>query len=420
MGCRVGTIQTTIEEPAKKACLKALNENMCAKKQKCTGTRSGLELDNRKKCIVVPILEQHLKQNVDIATNTRSCSSNRLSQIDLIFSKSNGDLSFEKGEVRDKLLSSHTEESQCNSKVENSFHLLLSLDPVENKLSIFDLKTMNWSYRDLNLSTVYTPAIGKQSAPKSFLKVLGLLSMLAFKEKKITFVGTVHFEYDIDDNCFYKKSPMKSPRECPLLNYSEGKIFAISGNKGSEASTTCEEYDCNEEKWKPIESLREPHVKGSSEICKDSTGRAQFLVVLGGYQTLDPPSFNPTASIFDFNTRRWTRIPLEEMTMRVPKLVNIKLVQSEGDKFMIFGTEYQGRHYVIDFKRKSLLTRGNLQPILPENYVPKIQSISYLSEKETIVALLNHDAGDQQKQQISKELLIRSKFPFKKWEILQP
>ena len=298
-------------------------------------------------------------------------------------------------------------------KVEKD-RMLFTLDLASFKLHYLSLNTMTWHCNDLKMAEVDTPLLGPSKVSRSFMKILPMLTAEFLNRASMRFIGANHFEYDVEKNAFYKRPQMNTSTCNPLLTFSESTIYAISGQTpdSSEASTNFEAYDLKTGTWSTLPNLPIPHFKGS---CLYSNYN-HSVIVLGGYGSLNPETFNPSVSIFDTRLQKWRRIPLEEMSIRIPKLLNTQLIEYKEQKLLVFGTDCHCKYLKMNLKLKKLTVKGN---ICSESHSTTATGIRVKKDPDSqeIFALISSNSIEEKsdEEQLGVGDVLCSKHPYNKW-----
>lgn len=290
-------------------------------------------------------------------------------------------------------------------------NVLYYLDENNFKLYFLHVATMEWRCNDLKKAEVVTPLLGRTKMSKVFLNMLHLQSAAFVSTTTMRFIGTNHFDYDTEENCFYKRDQMNNPTIKPLLAFSTNKIYAISGKiSDDELSNNFEEYDLQTGIWTTLPNLPGPHFGGSCTFAKTSSS----IIVMGGFQSFAPESYNPFISVFDTINKKWSRIPLEELAIRVPKLMmNTQILEYNDGKFLLFGTESRYKYYKLDLKRKKLVAKGNL-PITTPNEGVNFQITKDPVSNDFILSVFQEPIRCSQGSE-EYGVIYRTRKPYAKW-----
>lgn len=293
--------------------------------------------------------------------------------------------------------------------------VIFKFDLREYKLYFFERKTMKWRVNDISKAEVFTHLLGRTKVSKVLLNMLQWHTAIFINSTSMRFIGINHFDYNVEENCFYKRPQMNHCLQNPLVAYSKLKIYALSGEAANgEVSKNFEEYDPCTGEWTTLEELPMPHHGGSCLYSENSN----TLVVMGGFCSAVPKSYNPNISIFDLPSRAWNKIPLEEMALRMPSLANVQIVEYADGKLLVFGTDYQYKYYKLDLKRKTLGAEGNL-PIEPKIDDSKLQVAIDPNSHEIMISIVQTQAIVLSDEQNYGNILF-SKYPYLKWSCLEP
>lgn len=307
-------------------------------------------------------------------------------------------------------------QSACYTKNENKTkgngQIFFKLDLENYRIYILQLSTLEWSCNDLSKADVVT-VLGRAKAPKTFLAILGTLTSVSVNGESILFMGFSHFEYDIETNCFYKRTPMNCLRDNPLIAVSDSVVYSISGNKKGEASDAFEVYDCQSEEWKTLENLRAPHVDGNSLVLRDEN----LVVVMGGYKSLSPMVYNSDISVYEIASEKWSEIRLEDSKIYIPKFINSSAMNCGNMTIIVFGTENRYECYEINLKSKSVRFKSRYSQNLREES-DKLQ-VSIVSNSPNLYVGIFGIHPLQPKDTTASHLIVFSKSPYEDWQPIE-
>jgi len=218
--------------------------------------------------------------------------------------------------------------------------------------------------------------IGEEEEALQYAKYM---SFIAASDETILIIGGYNtfyscLEYNIPQNSFSIKEPLKDYRNNPSLCKFGNNIFAVSGDLLDSYSTDVNMYDIQRNEWTQLPDLPFPqglaaarvvydgeHVSGSRNLDHQNPSQGIKLAVLGGLSQKLPKIYSPILSLFNFQTERWQVCDLSQIfAQKIPNFVNCSIIQrAEGD-LIILGSEGTKNTYKFDFINMRLGTAGRL------------------------------------------------------------
>jgi len=233
------------------------------------------------------------------------------------------------------------------------------------------------------------------------------MSFIATSDETIFIIGGYNtfyscLEYNITQNSFLVKEPLKDYRNNPSLCKFGDNIFAISGDLLDSFSTDVNMYDIQKNEWTSLPDLPFPQGLAAARVVYDGSPQTNpvsgsrnldhhynqglKLAVLGGLSEKLPKTYSSLLSLYSFQTERWQICDLTKMfAQKIPNFVNCSIIQrSEGD-LIILGSEGTKNTYKFDFINMRLGTAGRLP--LEENFNVSVKSKEILYRNNQIFCL---------------------------------
>lgn len=231
---------------------------------------------------------------------------------------------------------------------------LYYIDEKSSVLCLFYPKTSKWKKNELKIAHCSHPGFGLSSFGAIVLRneILSSLqnsAILPIDHDLIHIIGRFHLEYRISQNSFRlltEKNPLKFSN--PTACHGDRKIYFLSGEKGSEYTNACVEYDLETRSWISLPNLPEPHVNGSALFFKE--GDKAKLAVLGGFSAKGSP--NIVVSVFDFEEYQWETIPMPEAIAMSDESKFVKAPIFLDDQNTLLAIDSDGIFYELNTEQK--------------------------------------------------------------------